>query len=99
MFVVFKRGLADLWQKMLHTSDVNSRVVFLAHTGTAVFGTIALVIAFIVAKDKTGYDSMILALNGASGVGGAVGRYITKKGGSDSADPTLPANPDSPDGK
>lgn len=69
-----------LWQKMLHAPDVNSRVVFLAHTSVAVFGTLALVIAFIFSKDKTGYDSMVLALNGGAGVGGAVGRYLTKKG-------------------
>lgn len=81
-----------LWQKMLHTPDVNSRVIFLAHTGVAVLGTLALVIAFICSKDKTGYDSMVLALNGGAGVGGAVGRYLTKKN-SDPEDDELPKPP------
>lgn len=73
-------SLKQLWLKMLHTPEVNSRVVFLAHTSIAVLGTAALVIAFIFARDKSGYDSMVLALNGGAGVGGAVGRYLTKKG-------------------
>lgn len=72
-------ALSTLWNKMLHTPDVNSRIVFLAHSGVSVIGTMILVIAFIHATDKTGYDSMVLSLNGAAGVGGAVGRYLTKK--------------------
>jgi hypothetical protein len=81
MFGRLMKATSELWRKMLHTPDVNSRVVFLAHTAVAVLGTVVLVIAFIFAKDKTGYDSMILSLNGGAGLmGGAVGRYLTKKG-------------------
>ena len=89
------KALRHLWRTMLYTTDVNSRVIFLAHSAVAVFGTAALVVAFICAKDKTGYDTMILALNGGAGVGGAVGRYLTKKG--TAAEKTLPASTDTPD--
>jgi hypothetical protein len=71
--------LGQQWLKMLHSPDVNSRVIYLAHSGVSVVGTLILVIAFIVAKDKTGYDTMVLALNGGA-VGGAIGRYLSKKG-------------------
>lgn len=72
--------LGTILHKIMHTPQVNSRLVFLAHSMTAVVGTLVLVVAFVITHDKTGYDTMLLALNGGSGIGGAIGRYFTKKG-------------------
>lgn len=95
---MFKKLLAWLeqqWAKMLHSPDVNSRVIYLAHSGVSVVGTLILVIAFIFAKDKTGYDTMILALNGGA-VGGAIGRYLSKKGGQATGEPKIPVDDGAP---
>ena len=60
------------------TQGVPRRYEYLVHnviTGTCIF---ILVIAFIRAKDRTGYADMLLALGGTHAVS-SVGRFFTKK--------------------
>jgi hypothetical protein len=74
------RYLKLLFERCLAEDSTNSRLMFFAHGLVTALGTIILVIAFIFAKDKTGYDYMVMALGGSGGVA-AVGRYMTKKNG------------------
>lgn len=71
--------------KCMEAPDVNSRLVFLVHGLVASIGTLFLVVMFAFAKDRTGYEGMVLALGGSGGAA-AVGRYLTKKNGGDAAE-------------
>jgi hypothetical protein len=63
---------------LLQQKDANSRFIFLLHGVAITAGTLALVTAFICAKDKASYPSMVMALGGSGGIG-ALGRWATKK--------------------
>lgn len=63
---------------LLEQKDANSRFVFLAHGVGVTLGTVALVAAFICAKDKASYPSMVAALGSSGGIA-ALGRWATKK--------------------
>lgn len=86
--VVMKNFIVMLFNRCLVEEGVNSRLMFFLHGIIASVGTLVLVVAFIFAKDKTGYDYMVLALGGSGGIA-AVGRYMTKKGsGEDPKEPS-----------
>ena len=65
--------------------DINSRLVFLVSGIGSIFAVLGLSIAFVFAKDKTGYDYMVMAVSGGA-VGHGVSRYLTKKNGGDADD-------------
>lgn len=93
-FAKLKAGVLYLLQQ----KDANSRFIFLLHGVAITAGTVALVVAFICAKDKASYPSMVLALGG-SGVGAAAGRFMSKKNSADAPDSVAPdaaASPDEP---
>lgn len=77
-----KKWIRDLFEKCMTLPDYNSRLVFLTSGVGSMLCVLALVIAFIFAKDKTGYDMMVLAVSGGA-VGHGVSRYLTKKNGGD----------------
>lgn len=71
------------FKRAMEEENINSRLIFLLHGGVSALGILILVIAFCFAANKEHYDYMVLALGGGS-TGAAVGRYLTKKNGSDS---------------
>jgi len=75
---------------LLEQPDANSRFVYLVHSLGVTLAMLVLVGAFIFAKDKTGYEAMVLAVAGGGGVAAGVARYATKKGG---AEPTVVPTP------
>ena len=79
-------------ERAMTEPDINSRFIFLLHGIAATLCLLALTVGFIVAKDKTGYDMMVLAVGGSGGAA-AVGRFLTKKGGGDAAAPAPAPEP------
>jgi len=75
-----KQHVKRFLRYLLETPDVNSRFVFLMHSAALCLCTIALCIAFIAAKNKEPYPTMVLALSGGGTAAAALGRGITKAG-------------------
>jgi hypothetical protein len=72
------RYLKHLFDRMMNVDHVNSRFVFLFNGSITGLAVLMLSIAFIAAKDKSGYPTMVMAVSGG-GLGAAVGRFMTKK--------------------
>jgi hypothetical protein len=70
--------LRILFDRAMTDESFNSRLMFFLHGAVTSFGILVLTIAFVFAKNKEGYDMMVLALGG-SGLAGAAGRFMTKK--------------------
>jgi hypothetical protein len=87
-FAKLKAGVMYL----LNQAQANSRFIFLIHGVAVTLGTAALVVAFICAKDKASYPSMVAALGSSGGVA-ALGRWATKKTATADAPPDA-AEPD-----
>lgn len=71
--------LKKLFLNCMNLASWNSRFIFFIHGIGSGLLIVMLTIAFIFAKDKDNYPSMVLAVSGTGGLA-AVGRYLTKKG-------------------
>ena len=63
----------------LEKPEEMSRMVYLLHGIATAFGIVAVTVAFMFAKDRTDFPTMLTVL-GANGVGNSIGRYFTKAG-------------------
>jgi hypothetical protein len=80
-FVKLKAAFAyckAIFERCLVEPDVNSRLVFLLSGVGTIVALGIVTVAFVFAKNKDAYPSMILALSGGA-VGHSIGRYFTKK--------------------
>lgn len=82
MFSKIKSFISTWFTRAMTEPDINSRLVFLTSGLGSILAILILVIAFVVVKDKTGYDYMVMAVSGGA-VGHGVSRYLTKKNGGD----------------
>lgn len=79
MSIASIKTFCSMWfNRAMTEPDINSRFVFLLSGIGSAVATLTLVVAFIVAKDKTGYDYMVMAVGGGA-VGHGINRYLTKK--------------------
>lgn len=79
--------MKDFIKMLLTQPDTNSRFIYLVHGVASSVAVIVLSVAFLFAKDRTGFPVMVTAAAGG-GVGASVGRMMTKMGGKKSAETT-----------
>jgi hypothetical protein len=72
-----KQFLKEQYTNCMTIPEYNSRVVYLVSALTSLLGSVAVVIAFIFAKDKTGYDTILLAITGG-GLASGVSKWMQK---------------------
>ena len=84
-----KNWLVQWFGRAMTEPDINSRLMFMLGGVVSSLSILILVIAFVCAKDKTGYDYMVIAVSGGA-VGHGVSRYLTKKNGGDADVDTKP---------
>lgn len=89
-----KQFFKEQFTNCMTLPEYNSRLVYLVTTLTLCATTVVLSIAFIFAKDKAVYPSMVMAVGG-SGIASGVSKFMQKYGQAkqDAANPTTPSVP------
>ena len=88
-------NLKKLFLNCMTLGSWNSRFIFFVHGIGSGLLVVMLSIAFIFAKEKANYPSMVIAVSGTGGIA-AVGRFLTKKGDpASTGDQAAPADGDS----